>query len=92
MWKHTDDSVLVGPDEALDRTLTAMGKILLSKTCCPQLGSETQFFGRLLVTMERGFSGQDSCKTLRQVVVVCWFGDLQSCAFSWCAIGIESSG
>ena len=47
--------MLVGPDEALDRTLTAMGKILLSKTCCPQLGSETQFFGRLLITMERGF-------------------------------------
>ena len=36
-----------GPDGALDRTLTAMGKILL----------------------------------------LCWFGELQSCAFSWCAIG-----
>ena len=37
-----DDGVLVGPDEALDRTLTAMGKSLLLKTSCPQLGSETK--------------------------------------------------
>ena len=35
MCKHMDDGVLVGPDEALDRTLTAMGKILLLKTSCP---------------------------------------------------------
>ena len=44
MCKHMDDGVLVGPDEALDRTSTAMGKILLLKTSCPHLGSE---IGRL---------------------------------------------
>ena len=32
MCKHMDDGVLAGPDEALDRTLTAVGKILLLKT------------------------------------------------------------
>ena len=42
MCKHMDDGVLVGPDEARDRTPTAMGKILFSKTSCPQLGSETK--------------------------------------------------
>ena len=90
MCKHMDDGVLVGPDEALDRTLTAMGKILLSKTSCPQLGSETKFLGRLDQDGKR-ISGQASCKTLRQSVVQCWFGELRSCAFSWCAIGIASS-
>ena len=55
MCKHMDDGVLVGPDEALDRTLTAMGKILLLKTSCPQLGSETKFLGRMLIKTERGF-------------------------------------
>ena len=92
MCKHMDDGVLVGPDEALDRTLTAMGRILLLNTSCPQLGSETKVLGRLLIETERGISGQTSCKILRQLVVLCWFGELQSCAFSWCAIGIESSG
>ena len=48
-----DDGVLVGPDEALDRTLTAMSKILLLKTSCPQLGSETKFLGSLLIKTER---------------------------------------
>ena len=48
MYKHMDDGVLVGPDEALD-------KILLLKTSCPQLGSETKFLGRLLIKTERGF-------------------------------------
>ena len=43
------------PDEALDRTLTTVGKILLLKTSCPQLGSETKFLGRLLIKTERGF-------------------------------------
>ena len=47
--------MLVGPDEALDRTLTAMGKILLLKTSWPQLGSETELPGRLLIKTERGF-------------------------------------
>ena len=55
MCKHVDDGVLVGHDEALDRTLTAMGKILLLKTICPQLGSETKSLGRLLIKTERGF-------------------------------------
>ena len=55
MCKHMDDGVLVGPDEALDRTRTAMGKNLLLKTSCPQLGSETKFLGRLLTKTERGF-------------------------------------
>ena len=32
-----------------------MGKILLLKTSCPQLGSETKFLGRLLIKTERGF-------------------------------------
>ena len=41
MCKHTDDGVLVGPNEALDRTLTAMGKVLQLKTSYPQPGSET---------------------------------------------------
>ena len=50
-----DDGVLVGPDESLDRTLTVMGKILLLKTSCPQLGSETKFLGRLLIKTDRGF-------------------------------------
>ena len=86
MCKHMDDGVLVGPDEALDRTSTAMGKILLLKTSCPQLGSETKFLGRLLIKTERGISGQATCKTLRQSVVQCWCGELKSCAFSWCAI------
>ena len=45
-----DDGMLVGPDEALDRTLAAMGKILLLTTGCPQLGSETKF-----LETERGF-------------------------------------
>ena len=55
MCKHMDDGVLVGPDEALDRTSAAMGKILVLKTSCPQLGSETKFLGRLLIKTERGF-------------------------------------
>ena len=55
MYKHMDDGMLVGPDEALDRTLAAMGKILLLTTGCPQLGSETKFLGRLLIETERGF-------------------------------------
>ena len=38
MCYHMDDGVLVGPNEALDRSLTAMGKFLLLKTSCPQLG------------------------------------------------------
>ena len=53
--KHMDDGVLVGPDEALDRTLTIMGTILLLKTSCPQLGSETKFLGEVLIMTERGF-------------------------------------
>ena len=53
MCKHMDDGVLVGHDEALDRTLTAMGKMLLLRTICPQLGSETKFLGRLLIKTER---------------------------------------
>ena len=52
MCKHMDDGVLVGPDEALDKTLTAMGKIFLLKTTCPQLGSETKFLRRLLIKTE----------------------------------------
>ena len=32
-----------------------MGKILLLKTSCPHLGSETKFLGRLLVKTEGGF-------------------------------------
>ena len=55
MCKHMDDGVLVGPDGALDRTLTAMGKILLLKMSCPQLGSETKFLVRLLINTDRGF-------------------------------------
>ena len=55
MCKHMDDGVLVGPDEALDRTLTAMSKILQLNTSCPQLGSETKFLGRLLIETEREF-------------------------------------
>ena len=55
MCRHMDDGVLVGHDEALDRTLTAMGKIFLLKTSCPQMGSETKFLGRLLIKTERGF-------------------------------------
>ena len=54
MCKHMDDGVLVGPDEALDRTLTATGKVLLLKTSCPQLGSETKFLGRMLIKTETG--------------------------------------
>ena len=53
--KHMDDGELVGHDEALDRTLTGMGKIILLRTSCPQLGSETKFLGRLLIKTERGF-------------------------------------
>ena len=86
MCKHMDDGALVGPDEALERTLTATGKILLLKTSCPQLGSETQFLGRLLIKTERGFLVKPLAKTLQQSVVQCWFGELQSCAFSLCAI------
>ena len=55
MYKHMDHDVLVGPEEALDRILAAMGKILLLKTSCPQLGSETKFLGRLLIKTELGF-------------------------------------
>ena len=55
MCKHIDDGILVGPSEALDRTLAAMGKLLLLKKTSPQLGSETKFLGRLLVKTERGF-------------------------------------
>ena len=86
MCKHMDDGVLVGPDEALDRTLTAMGKILLLKTSCPQLGSETNIPRELVDQDGTGISGQATCKTLRQSVVQCRFGELQSCAFSLCAI------
>ena len=55
MCKHMDDGVLVCPNDALDTTLTAMGKILLLKTSCSQLGSETRCLGRLLIKTERGF-------------------------------------
>ena len=75
MCKHMDDGVLVGPDEALDRTLTAMGKILVLKTSCPQLGSQTKFLERPVDQDGTGISGQATCKTLRQSVVQCWFGE-----------------
>ena len=71
MCKHMDDGVLVGHDEALDRTLTAMGKMLLLKTICPQLGSETKFLGRLLIKTERGFLVKPLAKL---------FDNLLSCA------------
>ena len=51
MCKHMDDGVLVGPDEALDRTLAAMGKILLLKTSSPQLGSERGFLVKPLAKL-----------------------------------------
>ena len=92
MCKNMDDGVWVGPDEALDRTLTSMGKILLLKTCCPQLGSERKIPRETVDQDRTGNTGQASYKTLRQFVVLCWYGEFQSCAFSWCAIGIESSG
>ena len=91
MCKHMDDGVLVGPDEALDRTLIAVGKILLLKTSCPQLGSETKFLGRLLSKTERGFLVKLLAKLFYSLLSCAVFGELQSCAFSWCAIGIESS-
>ena len=50
-----DDGVVVGERKTLDRTLTAIGKLLLLKISCPQLGSETKFLGRLLLKTERGF-------------------------------------
>ena len=37
MCQHMDDGVLVGPDGALDRTLAAMGKLLLLKTSSGKL-------------------------------------------------------
>ena len=83
-----DDGVVVGPSEALDRTLTALGKILLLKTSCPQLGSETKFLGRLLIKTERGFLVKPLAKLFDRLLSCA----LQSCALSWCAIGIESSG
>ena len=55
MCKHMDDGISVGPNEAPDRTLAAMGKLLLLKISSPQMGSETKFSGRLLVKTERGF-------------------------------------
>ena len=42
MCKLMDDGILFGPNEALDRTLAAMGKLLLLRISCPQLGSETK--------------------------------------------------
>ena len=87
MCKHMDDHrALVGPDEARDKTLTAMGKILLSKTSCPQLGSETKIPRETVDQDGTWISGQATCKTLRQSVVQCLFAAMQSCAFSWCAI------
>ena len=59
---------------------SAMGKILLLKTSCPQLVSETKFLGRLLIKTERGFLVKPLAKL---------FDSLLSCAG---AIGIESSG
>ena len=55
MCTYMDDGVLVGPDEALDRTLAAIAKLLLLKTSSPELGSETKVLGKLLIKTERGF-------------------------------------
>ena len=52
MCEDIDDGTLLGPSEAPGRTLAAMGKLLLFKISSPQLGSETQFIGRLLVKTE----------------------------------------
>ena len=73
MCKHMDDGVLVGPDESSGQNvdLTVMGKILLLKTSCPQLGSETKFLGRLLIRTARGFLVEILAKL---------FGSLPSCA------------
>ena len=64
MSKHMDDGVLVCHGEALDRTLTAIGAILMLKTSCPQLRSETKFFGRLLLKTERRFLVKPHAKLL----------------------------
>ena len=50
-----DDGVSVGPDEALDKTLTAMGKILLLNTSLSTVGVGDKILGRLLIKTERGF-------------------------------------
>ena len=55
MCKHMDDGVVVGQSKTLDRTLTAMSRHLLMKTCNLLLGSETKFLGKLLIKTERGF-------------------------------------
>ena len=92
MFQHMDDGVLIGPDEALDRTLTAMGKISLVENELSTTGVGDKIPRETVDQDGKRISVQTSCKTLRQFVVLCWFGELQSCAFSWCAIGIESSG
>ena len=53
--KQMADGILFGPSKVMDTTLAAMGKLLLLKISCPQLGSETQFLGRLVVKTELGF-------------------------------------
>ena len=71
MCKHMDDGVLVGSNEALDRTLIAMGKVLLLKTSCPQLGSETKFLGSLLIKTERGFLVKPLAKLFDSLLLSC---------------------
>ena len=74
----------------MDRTLTAMGKILWLKTSCTQLGSETQVPHENADQDGKRISGQASAKLFDSLFSCA--GELQSCAFSWCAIRIESSG
>ena len=76
MYKHMDDGVLAGPNEALDRT----GRY----SFCHE--SSTVGVGDKISreTVDQDGTGLASCKTLRPSVVLCWFGELRSCAFSWC--------
>ena len=92
MCKHMDDGLLVGPDEALDRTFDCHGQDPSVSNELSTAGVGDNIPRKIFDQDGTGISGQASCKTLRQSVVLCWFGELQSCAFSWCAIGIESSG
>ena len=42
-------------DDALDKTLTTMSKLLLLKMSSPELWSETKFLGTLFIKTDRGF-------------------------------------
>ena len=53
--KQMADGILVGPSKVMDTTLAAMGKFLLLNISCPQLGSDTQIFGKLVVKTDLGF-------------------------------------